>query len=104
MPVTLLRTKLYIPQPRPGLVARPRLVRKLSDGFARKLTLVSAPPGFGKSTALSEWAAATDHPVAWLSLDAGDNDFARFWAYAVSALQTVLPPLGNGSGNGACDD
>ncbi len=100
MPVTLLRTKLYIPQPRPGLVARPRLVRKLSDGFARKLTLVSAPPGFGKSTALSEWAAATDHPVAWLSLDAGDNDFARFWAYAVSALATVLPPLGNGSGNG----
>jgi len=100
MPIALLRTKLYVPQPRPGLVARPRLVRQLSDGFACKLTLVSAPPGFGKSTALSEWAAATDHPVAWLSLDAGDNDFARFWAYTVSALQTVLPSLGNGAGNG----
>ena len=101
MPVALLRTKLYIPQPLPGVVARPRLIRQLSEGFARKLTLVSAPPGFGKSTALSEWAAVSDHPVAWLSLDAGDNDFVRFWAYTVSALQTVLPPLGNGAGNGA---
>ncbi|MCW5579182.1 MAG: hypothetical protein KIS89_11105, partial [Dokdonella sp.] len=101
MPVALLRTKLYVPQPRPGVVPRPRLIRQLSDGSTRKLTLVSAPPGFGKSTALSEWAAASDHPVAWLSLDAGDNDFARFWAYAVSAVQTVLPPLGNGASNGA---
>ncbi|MFO7635551.1 MAG: hypothetical protein R6W76_23595, partial [Caldilinea sp.] len=97
MSVALLRTKLYIPQSRPNLVARPRLIHRLSEGFERKLTLVSAPPGFGKSTILSEWASSVQHPVAWLSLDPADNEFARFWSYTMAALQTVLPPLHNGA-------
>jgi LuxR family maltose regulon positive regulatory protein len=87
----LLTTKLYIPPPRPNAVPRPRLIQRLEDGLrlGHRLILVSAPAGFGKSTLLSEWAAGCDRPVAWLSLDEGDNDPVRFLSYFVAALQTL---------------
>jgi LuxR family maltose regulon positive regulatory protein len=90
----LLTTKLYIPPPRPSLVPRPRLLERLEAGLrlGRKLTLVSAPAGFGKSTLLSAWVARYERPVAWISLDRDDNDLQRFLAYLVAALRTI-PPL-----------
>ena len=89
MSTTLLTTKLYIPPIRPGLVPRPHLIDQLTDGLNRKLTLVSAPAGYGKSTLLSEWIHQTGVPVAWLSLDQGDNIPSRFWSYFVAALHTI---------------
>ncbi len=85
----LLATKLYVPPIRPELVPRPRLIERLKAGLHCKLTLVSAPAGFGKTTLLSECAGRCDWPVAWLSLDKGDNDPTRFWAYFIAALQTI---------------
>ncbi len=93
----LLATKLYAPRWRPGLVSRPRLVARLSQRATRRLTLVSAPAGFGKTTVLAEWLsgpAAGHRPVAWVSLDPSDNDPARFWAYVVAALRTVRGEIG----------
>jgi LuxR family transcriptional regulator, maltose regulon positive regulatory protein len=89
--VPLLTTKLYAPPPRPNSVLRTRLIERLDDGLrlARKLTLISAPAGFGKTTLLSAWVTGSDRPVAWLALDEGDNDPARFLAYLTVALQTV---------------
>jgi len=96
MNATLLTTKLHVPSPRPDLVPRPRLIQRLDEGLrlGRKLTLVSAPAGFGKTTLLSEWVATADRPVGWVSLDEGDNDPTRLWAYLVAALQTALPGVG----------
>ncbi|MBV6449852.1 MAG: HTH-type transcriptional regulator MalT [Anaerolineales bacterium] len=96
MTVPLLATKLYIPPPRPGMVARPRLIERLDEGIHRKLSLVCAPAGFGKTTLVSEWIAGCGRPVAWLSLDKGDNDPARFLAYLVTALQRIKPGIGEG--------
>ena len=89
----LLETKLFIPRPRPGLVPRPR-PSGLDRGAASKLTLLSAPAGFGKTTLLSAWLATVDRPAAWLSLDKGDNDPASYWAHVVAALQSVSPEVG----------
>ena len=91
MDVSILTTKLYIPPPRPHLVPRPRLIERLDEGLRLgcKLTLVSAPAGFGKTTLVSAWATDCGRPVAWLSLDKGDNDPARFLAYLAAALRTV---------------
>jgi LuxR family maltose regulon positive regulatory protein len=122
MVTPLLATKLYIPPPRPQLVPRPRLIARLNAGLtsaAGRLTLISAPAGFGKTTLLSEWAHQEKreggtlrvqdellhpsyfilHPsrVAWLSLDEGDSDLARFLAYLIAALQTVAPKVGAGA-------
>ena len=94
MVTPLLRTKLYIPPLRPELVLRPRLIERLNAGLDRKLTLVSAPAGFGKTTLLSEWVDRCVRPVAWLSLDKGDNDLTRFLAYLIAALQTLHKDLG----------
>jgi LuxR family maltose regulon positive regulatory protein len=92
MAMPLLTTKLYIPPPLPNPVERPRLIERLNEGlprqsaslsegrFARKLTLISAPAGFGKTTLVSEWLAGCAQPAAWLSLDEGDNDPARVLA------------------------
>jgi LuxR family maltose regulon positive regulatory protein len=96
MVTPLLSTKLYIPPLRPEMVSRPRLIERLNEGMHRKLTLISAPAGFGKTTLLSEWGAGCERPVAWVSLDGGDNDPARFLAYLVAALQTVEPNIGEG--------
>ena len=130
MPAPVLATKLYIPPPRPNAVPRPRLIARLNDGLraGRKLALISAPAGFGKTTLVSEWinqkaeggrtlaparsagmkdeaSAAAVHPsslishpfkVAWLSLDEGDSDLARFLVYFVAAVQTIAPQFGEG--------
>ena len=93
----LLETKLHIPRGRRGLVARPRLSDRLSQGAESAVTLVSAPAGFGKTTLLAEWLAAPaagGRSVAWLSLDQRDNDPALFWTYLVAALQTAAPGVG----------
>jgi LuxR family maltose regulon positive regulatory protein len=95
MATSLLQTKLYIPPPRPELVPRPRLIERLNAELHRKLTLVSAPAGFGKTTLLSEWIADCGRadcgrPVAWLSLDESDNDPTRFLIYIVAALQAAV--------------
>jgi LuxR family maltose regulon positive regulatory protein len=96
MSSSLLQTKLYIPPTRPELVARPRLIERLNEGAHRKLSLISAPAGFGKTTLVSEWLAGCERPAAWLSLDEGDNDPPRFLAYLVAALQTIAVNVGEG--------
>ena len=94
--IPLLKTKLYLPQWSVGLVSRPRLVERINP--KRKLTLVSAPAGFGKTTLLAEWVAAVPtRRVAWVSLDQSDNDPAIFWTYLITALQTIQPSLGERS-------
>lgn len=94
--MTLLATKLLVPPPRRHAVPRPRLFERLNEGLQRKLTLVSASAGSGKTTLLGDWLRASGHSAAWLSLDAGDNDSARFLSYLVSALQAIAPSLGAG--------
>jgi LuxR family maltose regulon positive regulatory protein len=129
MSTPILATKLYIPPPRPNVVLRPRLIERLNQGLQHKLTLISAPAGFGKTTLLSEWLASLETrdlrreagkadpvldndlnrtavqasslksqtpKVAWLSLDEGDNEPARFLAYLVAALQTIASTIGAG--------
>ncbi|HEX5688777.1 MAG TPA: adenylate/guanylate cyclase domain-containing protein, partial [Roseiflexaceae bacterium] len=112
----LLATKLYVPRPRPDLVARPRLFAQLDAGLHGVLTLICAPAGFGKTTLLADWLATRTEDrglrtelgatvpspqssflntqVAWLSLDAGDNDAVRFWTYAITALDSLRPGVG----------
>ena len=92
----LLTTKLHAPPIRPRLVSRLRLIERVSGAMDRKLTLVCAPAGFGKTTLLSECAAICGRPVAWLSLDESDNDPARFLAYVIAALQGVKAGIGQG--------
>jgi LuxR family maltose regulon positive regulatory protein len=98
MAVSLLQTKLFVPLPWAELIPRPRLMKRLDE--RRKLTLVSAPAGFGKTTLLGAWVEAlssVSHPVervAWLSLDAPDDDPTRFWSYIIAALQTIHPNIG----------
>ncbi len=99
MPVPLLATKLFVPPPRAALVARPRLVERLNAGLDRRLTLVSAPAGYGKTTLVADWLhdrgqAALSRQIAWLTLDENDNDPARFLAYLVAALRQVDPDIG----------
>ena len=101
MTVPLLRTKLYTPSLQREIVPRPHLIERLNAGigrdrdFVRKLTLISAPAGFGKTTLLSEWVSQVQHPIAWITLDAGDNAPDRFWAYVVAALQTAGAEVGD---------
>ena len=89
----LLATKLHVPGPRPGFVPRPRLADRLDEGLGRGVVLVCAPAGSGKTALLSGWARCGQRPAAWLSLDAGDNDPARFWRHAVAALDRVCPGI-----------
>ena len=89
----LLATKLHVPRPQPGFVPRPRLAGRLDEGLARQLILVCAPAGSGKTALLADWARRGRCPVAWLSLDSGDNDPARLWRYAVAALDRVRPGI-----------
>jgi LuxR family transcriptional regulator, maltose regulon positive regulatory protein len=91
----LLATKLHMPAPRPGLVPRPRLAEQLDEGLTRGVILVCAPAGYGKTVVLADWARRGEHPAGWLSLDAGDNDPARFWRHAVAALDRVRPGVGD---------
>jgi LuxR family transcriptional regulator, maltose regulon positive regulatory protein len=96
MSTPILATKLYIPRPRPNVVSRPRLLERLNEGMHSKLTLISAPAGFGKTTLVSAWVAGIEQPTAWLSLDEGENDPTRFLTYLVAALQTLAPAIGEG--------
>ena len=98
MPLTILATKLYIPPHRAKIVFRPRLIEQLNEGLrsGHKLTLISASAGFGKTTLISDWVAGCGSPVAWLSLDEGDNDVVRFISYLIAALQSVKPGIGEG--------
>jgi LuxR family maltose regulon positive regulatory protein len=90
----LLLTKLHIPPIRPELVPRPRLIDRLNLGLHRKLTLISAPAGFGKTTLLSACATQCGRSVSWLSLDERDNEPTRFWTYVITALQTLYDRMG----------
>src|SRR5215210_4869336 len=101
MSMQILATKLYIPPPK--AVQRPRLIERLNEGLSRKLTLIAATAGFGKTTLVSEWVAGLhgcgrypggNPQIAWLSLDEGDSDPARFLSYLVGALQTIAPGIG----------
>ncbi len=94
MASSLLTTKLCIPPARPDLIARPRLIERLDAGLRCKLTLVSAPAGFGKTTLLTQWLHTADRPFTWLSLDEDDNDPVRFLTYLVAALQGVDDAIG----------
>ena len=89
----LLATKLNVPGLRPDLVPRPRLAQRLDEGRGRGLVLACAPAGYGKTVLLAEWIRRGRHRVAWLSLDAGDNDPARFWRHAVAALDRARPGI-----------
>lgn len=96
MSTPILATKLYIPPPRPKSVLRSRLMERMNEGMDRKLTLISAPAGFGKTTLVSEWVTGCRRPAAWLSMDEGDNDPIRFLTYLVAALQTIAANIGGG--------
>jgi LuxR family transcriptional regulator, maltose regulon positive regulatory protein len=93
-PGLLLGTKLQAPPLRPSTVPRPRLSELFQDGLGGRLILVSAPAGFGKTTALRQWLAACPVPAGWFSIDEGDNDPIRFLSYVIAALQTVAPGVG----------
>jgi LuxR family maltose regulon positive regulatory protein len=90
----LLATKLHIPRARHGLVSRPRLVDLLTEAVVGELTMVCAPAGFGKTALLADWAQRSGRPVAWLSLDAGDNDPVRFWRHVAAALEGIRDGVG----------
>lgn len=114
----MLATKYHCPVPPPDLIARPQVTRLLDAGLRGRLTLISAPAGFGKTTLVAQWLTnivnsesgienadqGADHSsvsmlssqfkTAWLSLDADDNTLPRFWAYVIAALQTVAPDIG----------
>jgi LuxR family transcriptional regulator, maltose regulon positive regulatory protein len=95
-PIPVLATKLFVPARRPQLVARPRITQRLDTTLdaGHRLTLVSAPAGFGKTTLLAQRLAAAEHSqrrVAWLALDEGDADLRLFLTHLVAAIQTVEP-------------
>ncbi len=98
MPVPILATKLYIPPPRPGIVPRPRLVERLNEGLRQAVNWPSSlpPPALAKPHWPANGLQVAERPVAWLSLDEGDNDPTRFLAYLVAALQTIAPNIGAG--------
>jgi LuxR family maltose regulon positive regulatory protein len=93
---SLMTTKIRVPPQRSHIVPRPRLVQKMEDDWARRrrLTLVSAPAGFGKTTLLAEWIRSGGHPCGWVSLEAADNSLQKFWGYAISSLQALKPEIG----------
>lgn len=90
----LLETKLYVPQPRPDLVQRTHLIDRLNKGINKKLTLISAPAGFGKTTLVCEWISESEIPVAWISLDKGDSDPVHFFHYLIAAFQSFDVNIG----------
>jgi LuxR family transcriptional regulator, maltose regulon positive regulatory protein len=90
----LLATKLYVPQPLVNLVKRNHLIGRLNEGISCKLTLISAPAGFGKTSLLGEWISQSDKPVAWISLERGDSDPVQFVHYLIAALRNYYPSIG----------
>jgi len=98
MPKTIIKTKINLPSRKRNLVRRSRITRALTDGIenGRKLTLISAPAGFGKTTLVSGWIEGNNIPAAWISLDEGDGDPARYLTYLIEALQTLIAGVGDG--------
>ena len=96
MSTPILATKLYIPPRQHGVILRLRLIERLDEDTRRRLTLICAPAGFGKSTLLSEWVAGSERHAAWLSLEEGDKDLTRFLTYLVASLKTVVADIGEG--------
>jgi len=90
----LMKTKLFVPQAH-ELLPRPRLTQELNKGLKYRLNLVVAPAGYGKTTAVAEWARQNNLPVTWFSLDEGDNDPVRFWSYLLMALEQITPGIGS---------
>ena len=90
----LLHTKLMAPRLPPTVITRGDLLRRLDDSLTKKLTLVTAPTGFGKTTLVSQWIAERKVPSAWVTLDGNDNDPVRFWTYTITALRTLDAALG----------
>lgn len=90
----ILAAKLLVPLPPPYLIARTALLARLGGALENALTLLSAPPGSGKSTLVSSWLRETSIPAAWLSLSLSDNDPARFWPYLFTALDRLYPGVG----------
>ncbi len=91
----LIVTKLYIPRTRTNAVPRGRLTSMLNDGAHRRLTLIAAPAGYGKTTLVAAWLQDCGRPAAWLSLDEEDNDLVRFLSYLIAALRTLDESLGS---------
>ncbi|WP_322488660.1 hypothetical protein [Chloroflexus sp.] len=98
MTPTLLISKITPPRPTPSAIARPHLVARLNEELAeqRRLSLIAAPAGYGKTTLTATWAAQCSCPIAWLALDETDDDPIRFGLYFVAALQRIQPQLGTG--------
>ncbi|WP_054023884.1 LuxR C-terminal-related transcriptional regulator [Bacillus sp. FJAT-28004] len=94
MNIPIISTKIDIPPLRPKVVHRTRLIERLNEGLHRKLTLISASAGFGKTTLISEWVVGCERPAAWLSLDEGDNDLKRFLTHLLAALQKIMVNIG----------
>ena len=90
----ILHTKLMPPRIHAALIPRERLLTRLDDGLSKKLTLVNAPTGFGKTTLVSTWLGERELPFAWVSLDENDNDPVRFWTYAITALRRLDSDIG----------
>jgi LuxR family maltose regulon positive regulatory protein len=90
----IVSTKFQIPHIRNTMVSRPKLMRKLNEGMATKLMLVSAQAGYGKTTALSEWVKQCGAVVAWVSLDKHDNEWISFWSGVTSSIQARIPGFG----------
>ncbi|MDI4648375.1 LuxR C-terminal-related transcriptional regulator [Cohnella hashimotonis] len=90
----IVRTKLRIPHSSVPVVSRPALIAKLDEGMEVRLTLISAQSGYGKTTAMAEWAKQSGIPVAWVSLDRQDNDWIQFWSYVIASVQERLPGFG----------
>ena len=92
----ILMTKLFLPTSRPNTVFRSLLIQRISEGIEQggKLTLVSAPAGYGKTTLITEWLKTINRECAWVSMDAGDNDPKRFFTYLIASLQTIQEGFG----------
>jgi LuxR family transcriptional regulator, maltose regulon positive regulatory protein len=89
----LFRTKLNIPFGNKSVVLRSRIMDELDKALTVKLTLITAPAGFGKTTAVANWAMQSGIPTAWFSIDSHDNSVKKFWSYVIAALETVIPGL-----------
>ncbi len=90
----ILHIKLMPPRLQPSAIPRDHLIRRLDNSLGRKLTVLRAPTGFGKTTLVSMWMASRDFASAWVTLDENDNDPSRFWTYVVTALRTFDSALG----------
>lgn len=97
MTVPVLSTKTSLPQPRPNLIARPQLIKKLQESTSCKLILISAPAGYGKTTIMTSWRLESGLPSAWVSLDKEDNDPIRFLIYISKAFNEISPEIGQNS-------